>query len=82
MTLFDNLPFEVPIMKNCHTDQILQAQISDGSGFLESVDNVGESQNQGVEMFAAISPVTTNSFNWNFSANASYNQSKVLSLGD
>jgi len=82
MTLFDNLRFEVSYYDKLSSDQILQAQISDGSGFLNQLINVGESQNQGVEMFAAISPVTTNSFNWNFSANASYNQSKVLSLGD
>ncbi|WP_162339461.1 SusC/RagA family TonB-linked outer membrane protein [Cyclobacterium salsum] len=82
MTLFDNLRFEVSYYDKLSSDQILQAQISDGSGYLNQLINVGESENKGVEMFAAISPVISNNFNWNFSANASYNQSKVLSLGD
>lgn len=82
MTLFDNLRFEVSYYDKLSSDQILQAQISDASGYLNQLINVGESENKGVEMFAAISPVITNNFNWNFSANASYNQSKVLSLGD
>lgn len=82
MTLFDNLRFEVSYYDKLSSDQILQAQISDGSGYINQLINVGESENIGVEMFAAISPVTSNNFNWNLSANASYNQSKVLSLGD
>ncbi|MEX2568689.1 MAG: SusC/RagA family TonB-linked outer membrane protein [Cyclobacteriaceae bacterium] len=82
MTLFDNLRFEVSYYDKLSSDQILQAQISDGSGYQNQLINVGESENKGLEMFAAISPVTSNNFNWNFSANASYNQSKVLSLGD
>jgi TonB-linked SusC/RagA family outer membrane protein len=82
MTLFDNLRFEVSYYDKLSSDQILQAQISDGSGFINQLINVGESENTGVEMFAAISPIRTSDFEWNFSANASYNQSKVLSLGD
>ncbi|MDN3690300.1 SusC/RagA family TonB-linked outer membrane protein [Cyclobacterium jeungdonense] len=82
MTLFDNLRFEVSYYNKLSSDQILQAQISDASGYQDQLINVGESENRGVEMFAAISPVRSNKFNWNFSANAAYNQSKVLSLGD
>lgn len=82
MTLFDNLRFEVSYYDKLSSDQILQAQVSDGSGYINQLINVGESRNQGVEMFAAISPVRTNDFEWNVSANASYNQSEVLSLGD
>jgi TonB-linked SusC/RagA family outer membrane protein len=82
MTLFDNLRFEVSYYDKLSSDQILQAQVSDGSGYLNQLINVGESKNTGLEMFAAISPITGRNFNWNFSANAAYNQSEVLSLGD
>ncbi|SEI92030.1 TonB-linked outer membrane protein, SusC/RagA family [Cyclobacterium xiamenense] len=82
MTLFDNLRFEVSYYDKLSSDQILQAQVSDGSGYLNQLINVGESKNTGLEMFAAISPITGPNFNWNFSANAAYNQSEVLSLGD
>lgn len=82
MTLFDNLRFEVSYYDKLSSDQILQAQISNGSGYVNQLINVGESENKGLEMYAAISPIRTSDFEWNFGANASYNQSKVLSLGD
>ncbi|WP_423779115.1 SusC/RagA family TonB-linked outer membrane protein [Cyclobacterium amurskyense] len=82
LTLFDNLRFEMSYYDKLSSDQILQAQISDGSGYLNQLINVGESENKGLEMYAAISPIKTSDFEWNFGANASYNKSKVLSLGD
>ncbi|MEQ9442543.1 MAG: SusC/RagA family TonB-linked outer membrane protein [Cyclobacteriaceae bacterium] len=82
MQLFDNLRFEISLYDKLSSDQILQAQISDGSGFINQLINVGESENRGIEMWASVSPVRTDDFEWNTSANASYNVSKVLSLGD
>nr|WKN39009.1 SusC/RagA family TonB-linked outer membrane protein [Tunicatimonas sp. TK19036] len=82
MQLFDNLRFEVSFYDKVSSDQILQAQVSDASGFINQLINVGKSVNRGIEMFAAVSPVRTNDFEWNTSANASYNTSEVLSLGD
>jgi hypothetical protein len=82
MTLFNNLRFEVSYYDKLSTDQILSAQIPISSGYNNQLINVGESQNTGVEMAASISPIETENFMWNFSANASYNTSKVLSLGD
>lgn len=82
MTLFDNLSFEVSVYDKLSSDQILTAQIPISSGFGNQLINVGESQNQGVEMAASISPVRGTNFQWRIAANASYNTSKVLSLGD
>ncbi len=62
-------------------DQILAAQISDASSYTSKLINVGRSMNQGLEVLLTFSPVTTNSFRWDVSANASYNTSKVLQLG-
>lgn len=81
MTLFDNLRFEISHYNKLSTDQILSAQIPSSSGYGTQLVNVGESENKGVEMAASISPVRGN-FTWTFGANASYNISKVLSLGD
>ena len=63
------------------SDQILRAQTSDASGYLTKLINVGESRNNGVEMMLNLTPIASKNFTWNFSANAAYNQSKVLSLG-
>lgn len=82
MQLFDNLRFEVSLYDKLSSDQILQAQISDGSGFINQLINVGESVNRGLEMLVAVSPIRTDNFEWYTNFNASYNTSEVLSLGD
>ncbi|MDZ7691442.1 MAG: hypothetical protein U5K69_09980 [Balneolaceae bacterium] len=43
---------------------------------------MGESENRGVELLVDITPVQSNDFTWTFSVNGSYNQSKVLDVGD
>ncbi|NND34749.1 MAG: SusC/RagA family TonB-linked outer membrane protein [Saprospiraceae bacterium] len=82
MTIFRNLQLEISYYDKLSSDQILQAQISDASGFLTQLINVGESENKGIEMFLGVSPIQTQDFEWNTSVNATYNTSKVLSLGD
>ena len=80
--LFQNkVGVEVSYYNKLSADQILQAQTSDASGYLTQLINVGKSRNKGVEMLLNLSPFTAKSFTWNLSFNASYNQSKVLSLG-
>ena len=82
MTLFRNLQLELSYYDKLSSDQILRAQISDASGFITQLINVGESENKGVEMFLGLSPIKTENFEWSTSVNATYNTSKVLSLGD
>ncbi|WP_198439805.1 SusC/RagA family TonB-linked outer membrane protein [Pareuzebyella sediminis] len=82
LTLFNNLRFEGSYYHKLSADQILSAQVSDASGYTTRLINVGESANQGVEIFVSLAPIRTDSFVWNTSANVSYNTSKVLSLGE
>lgn len=82
LTLFDNINFEASYYNKLSSDQILTAQISDASGFGNQLINVGESRNQGLELFASLYLVRNNTFSWNFSGNGAYNESEVLSLGD
>jgi hypothetical protein len=82
MTLFKNLQLELSYYDKLSSDQILQAQISDASGFTTQLINVGESQNKGFEMFLGVTPIQGPNFEWNTSVNATYNTSEVLSLGD
>lgn len=62
------------------TDQIVQAQISDASGFIDTRINSGRSRNLGVEGLLNLVPIKTRNFTWEFTANTSYNITKVLSL--
>ncbi|WP_373517957.1 SusC/RagA family TonB-linked outer membrane protein [Pricia sp.] len=82
LTLFNNLRFEASYYHKLSADQILSAQVSDASGYTNRLINVGESENEGVEVLLSVSPIQTEDFSWNSSANVSYNTSKVLSLGE
>ncbi len=76
----DRIGVDLAVYQKNTTDQIVQAQISDGSGFVDSRINSGESQTRGVEMLVNIVPVKTADFQWDFTFNAAYNKTKVLSL--
>jgi len=76
----DRLGFDVAVYKKNTTDQIVQAQISDGSGFVNTLINSGESETRGVEMLVNVTPVRTPNFQWDFTFNGSYNKTEVLSL--
>jgi TonB-linked SusC/RagA family outer membrane protein len=62
------------------TDQIVNAQISNASGFTNTRINSGQSENKGLEMMINIVPVRSTNFQWDFSFNGAYNETKVLSL--
>jgi len=82
MKLFNSkLGFELSYYDKLSSDQILQAQISDASGYLTQLINVGEGRNRGLEIELNYAVIETNNFTWNANFNAAYNVSKVLSLG-
>ena len=62
------------------SDQIVSAQISDASGFTNSLINSGQSENRGFEMLLNLVPIKTADFQWDLTLNGSYNTTKVLSL--
>lgn len=81
MGLFrDRVSIDVAAYQKNTTDQIVQAQISDASGYQNTFINSGESQSRGVEMLLNVNPVNTPDFTWDVTFNASYNITKVLSL--
>jgi len=74
------LGFDVAVYRKITTDQIVNAQISDASGFTSTRINSGKSQNKGIEMMVNVVPLRTNNFQWDFTFNGAYNITKVLSL--
>ncbi|MFY0650703.1 MAG: SusC/RagA family TonB-linked outer membrane protein [Cyclobacteriaceae bacterium] len=80
--LFDNLELEFSGYVKTSKDQILNRQVSSASGYDNQNINVGESENKGVEIAASYSPIRNDDLEWRISANASFNKSKVISLGD
>lgn len=81
LKMFNNrVGLDVSVYRKITTDQIVRAQISDASGFVDTRINSGKSQNKGIEMMLNITPVVNNDFSWDFTFNGAYNITKVLSL--
>lgn len=78
--LNNRLGVDLAAYRKITTDQIVSAQISDASGFVNTLINSGKSRNQGVEALINIVPVKTAALTWDFTFNGSYNITKVLSL--
>jgi TonB-linked SusC/RagA family outer membrane protein len=71
---------DIAIYKKITNDQIVNVQISDASGFVNTRINSGKSQNKGFEALLNVVPIKTKTFTWEFTANTSYNKTKVLSI--
>jgi len=81
MKMFDNrVSFDFSVYRKITIDQIVQAQISDASGFVDTRINSGKSQNQGVELMINLVPMKTTDFEWDFIFAGAYNITEVLSL--
>ncbi|MDX1942347.1 MAG: SusC/RagA family TonB-linked outer membrane protein, partial [Saprospiraceae bacterium] len=81
LKMFNNrLGIDFSAYRKITTDQIVSAQISDASGFINTLINSGESRNQGVEALINIVPIKSGKFQWDFTFNGSYNVTKVLKL--
>ena len=71
---------DVAVYRKLTTDQIVNATISDASGFTGTQINSGRSENRGIELMLNLIPVTSENFEWNFTFTGAYNKTKVLSL--
>jgi TonB-linked SusC/RagA family outer membrane protein len=64
------------------TDDILSATISQSSGFGSTVINIGEINNNGVELLLTGTPIRNNNFSWDVSLNMAWNDSEVVQLNE
>ena len=79
--LFDRINFDFTYYHKLSIDQILQAAVSNTSGFTSQLINVGESVNRGVEMLLSVNAISNPAFSWDVTFNGAYNTSEVLKLG-
>lgn len=81
--LFENrLNFDVSVYNKKTVDLLLETPIPRTTGYSSVMKNVGSVQNRGIELLVNAYPVRTDNFSWNSTLNMSYNQNKVLKLGD
>lgn len=71
---------DLAVYRKLTADQIVNATVSDASGFnLTSINN-GESENKGIELMLNLVPVSTSNFEWDFTFTGAYNKTKLLNL--
>lgn len=81
LRMFDNrVNIDVAAYRKITRDQIVSVQISDASGYFNTPINSGKSRNYGFEAMLNVVPVRSSAFTWSFTANTSYNKTKVLSI--
>ncbi|WPQ65882.1 SusC/RagA family TonB-linked outer membrane protein [Chitinophaga sancti] len=81
MRLFSNrVNIDLAVYRKITSDQIVLVQISDASGYLNTPINSGKSRNHGFEAMLNLVPVKSADWSWEFTANTSYNITKVLSI--
>lgn len=81
MKLFDSrVNVDLAVYRKITSDQIVLVQISDASGYLNRPINSGKSRNHGFEAMLNLVPVRSQNWSWEFTANTSYNITKVLSI--
>jgi len=74
LKMFDSRAnLDIAVYKKITTDQIIQVQVSDASGFVNTLINSGKSSNKGMEALLNLVPFRTKNFSWEFTANTSYN---------
>ncbi|MDQ6480886.1 SusC/RagA family TonB-linked outer membrane protein [Dyadobacter sp. LHD-138] len=64
------------------TDQILDVNVSNASGYLSKLLNAGKITNKGIEIQLTATPVKLDNFQWDISLNWARNKNKVISLAD
>ena len=79
--MFKRVNLDLTYYRKLSIDQILQATISNTSGYNAQLINVGESENRGVEMMLGIAVINDKPFTWDVNINGSFNTSEVLKLG-
>jgi TonB-linked SusC/RagA family outer membrane protein len=78
LKMFNNrVGLDVAVYKKITIDQIFSIQISDASGFTNTLINSGQSNNKGFEGLLTLVPIQTKKFRWEFTANTSYNITHV-----
>lgn len=79
--LNNKLNFSLDVYKNTTEDLLVLVPIPTSSGYNRQIQNVGSTENRGVELQVNANPVSKKNFNWTVNFNMSFNKNKVLSLG-
>ena len=81
-TLFNNrLNFSVDVYKNTTNHLLVAAPVPTTSGYTSQQQNVGSTENKGIELQLAGQVMHRGAFTWTANFNISFNKNTILSLG-
>lgn len=81
LKLFQNrISLDFAAYQKITEDQIVSAQISDASGYTNTLINSGRSRTNGLEMLLSVVPLKKGSLTWEVTFNGALNNTKVLKL--
>jgi TonB-dependent starch-binding outer membrane protein SusC len=81
-SFFNNrLQFTLDVYKNTTKDLLVSVPVPTSSGYSRQIQNVGSTENRGVEVQLNATLAQKKDFSWTANFNISYNKNKVLSLG-
>ena len=80
--LNSRLQFTLDVYKNTTKDLLVAVPVPTSSGYSRQIQNVGSTENTGVELQINATPVSKKNFTWSVNFNMSANKNKVLSLGE
>ncbi|MVN21342.1 SusC/RagA family TonB-linked outer membrane protein [Mucilaginibacter arboris] len=78
--LNDRIQVSFDAYRNVTKDLLLLVNIPASSGYTTQYQNVGKTQNQGIEAQVNATIIQKKNFSWSANFNASYNENKVLAL--
>jgi TonB-linked SusC/RagA family outer membrane protein len=79
--LNNHVQFSLDYYHNKTKDLLVSVPVPTTSGYVNQIQNVGATANNGFEAQVSASVIQKRNFSWNASFNVSFNQNEVLSLG-
>ncbi len=77
----NRLQFTIDVYKNSTNDLLVAVPVPTSSGYTSQIQNVGATENKGVELQVNAVPVQNKEFRWDLNFNLSNNKNKIKSLG-
>ncbi|OWK74718.1 SusC/RagA family protein [Flavobacteriaceae bacterium JJC] len=74
------LGFDVTVYQSKTTNQIINLPVSVSTGFSATVFNAGRIDNKGIEVSLNATPIKSQNFSWDVTANWAKNENKVIEL--
>jgi TonB-linked SusC/RagA family outer membrane protein len=78
--LKNKIQLSADVYRNTTKDLLIAVPVPTSSGYTTQIQNVGSTENKGIEVQITATPVSTKDFSWNTNFNISFNKNRVTAL--